>query len=74
MASDRGPGKAARSFLAARGELEACWVQVSHLWINRKLPKNFILKPLGGLIELLTSLWEQVGREPIWDHLGGGPG
>lgn len=38
---------------------------------NRKLSSTFVLKPLGCLVGLLTSLWEEAGTEAVWEHLGG---
>lgn len=51
VASDPGPGKAARSSLVARDETQACGPG-SRLRINGKLPYSSVLQALGCLDEL----------------------
>lgn len=85
VASDPGPGKAARSSLVARDELQACGPG-SRLRINRKLPYASVLQALGCLDELphlwrrrcvqspCASVGEKGGIERHPDLSVGGPG
>lgn len=85
MASDPGPGKAARSSLVARDETQARGPG-SRLRINGKLPYASVLKALGCLDELprlwrrrcaqspCASVGEKGGIERHPDLSVGGPG